>query len=540
MSDPLIPPPCDPGNRVVVTRWFIRCIGLVHVFNFWSLAEQVSRTLGSRGLLPVREYVQRFTSNPDLGAWDRILACPSLFLWSTGDALLVGLAWVGVGLGVLTVLGILSRWCFMSMFILYLSYVSVGQMLYQFQWDSLILETTVLCFFLPSSGVLFRKWGRGADKVVAWLFLWLLYRLYFESGLAKLFWGPDTWATLDAMRRYYETAPIPTILGWYAHDFSAAWHQFETAATLVIELLLPAVIFASPGPRRFGLVVFTGFQIAILLTANYGIFNYTTLCLHLFLLTDQDVAAAIHRIPPLARRFSPPLSSTPARPRLWMVPIAAVLVICSVIEFVMLAGGQGVQQTRLPKIERYISQFHISSRYHLFGPIDPIRYELSFEGSVDGQNWVEYEFPYKAGPLDRPPPFVAPFHPRVDFRLWFERYPLRWQSGQSMPYPDASAAPGALPTYLGKLASQLLESPPLALRHFVRDPLDGKPPVEVRITFYHYQMTRRSAIPSGSRTVYWERTNVGVLYIDPTLGKNGLPTAVPQRTSALRRARGGT
>lgn len=521
------------GDRRIITRWFIRCLGVVHLFNFGSLAAQVMRCLGSDGLLPARDFVK--------GLWDpaagftyfgRIVECPSLFLWFPNDAVLAGSGWLGVVLAILTAAGFYSRVCFALMFVLYASYIEVGGVLYSFQWDTLILETTFLAILLPSSGLFFRNWKRGADVLVTWLMLWLLFRLYIESGLAKLFWGPDTWATLDAMRRYYETAPIPTWVGWYAHSLAPAWHQFETAAALTIELLLPALIFAGPWPRRIGFVIFTGFQVAILLTGNYGIFNYTTICLHLFLLDDHDLAAFIRRVPPLYRRFNFH-AEPPCKPRRWIYPVALIVIVSSLIEFAMLAGGQGVHQTVIPKIERYVRATHISSKYHLFGPIDPTRYEMVFEGSLDHDRWVEYEFPYKAGDLFRAPPIVAPHHPRVDFRLWFERYPLRWQN-QNMPFPDASVAPSALPPYIGTLTRQLLEDPPLALRHFEKDPLDGKKPLEVRISFYHYRMTRRGspaalAVPRQ----YWERSKVGVLYVDPRLGKDGRPAAMPQRTTVL-------
>ncbi|MBI4178825.1 lipase maturation factor family protein [bacterium] len=515
------------NDRRYITRIFIPALGILHLFNFASLAEQVQRCMGSDGLLPAAEYVRRLWDDTGLSMLDRIVECPSLFLWFSSDAVLVGGAWLGVALAVLAGIGIYSRVCFAAMFVLYASYIEVGGLLYSFQWDSLILETTFLAILLPCSGLFFCNWRRGADPLTAWLFRWLMVRLYLESGLAKLFWGPDTWATLDAMRRYYETAPIPTVLGWVAHALPESWHQFETGATLCIEILGSTLIFAGLACRRLAFVIFTAFQTAILLTANYGIFNYTSLALHLFLLTDADIAGVCRLVPSLRARFAD-ISAEPLRPRWWVYPLSLVIVVFSLIEFLMLAGGQAIHTTRVGQWGRYIHATHISSRYHLFGPIDPIRYEMVFEASPDFQTWYEYEFPYKAGALDRPPPFVAPHHPRVDFRLWFERYPLRWGNA-AMPYPDASAAPQALPSYVGKLAVQLLEEPNLALRHFVNDPLNGTKPADVRITFYHYRMTRRGAPESKER--YWDREKVGTLYVDPNLGKEGRPTAVPQRTT---------
>ena len=40
-------------------------------------------------------------------------------------------------------------------------------------------------------------------------------------------------------------------------------------------------------------------------------------------------------------------------------------------------------------------------------------------GSADGIEWLPYEFKFKAGDLSRPPGWVAPYHPRLDWQMWF-------------------------------------------------------------------------------------------------------------------------
>jgi hypothetical protein len=48
------------------------------------------------------------------------------------------------------------------------------------------------------------------------------------------------------------------------------------------------------------------------------------------------------------------------------------------------------------------------------------RTEVIVEGSLDGQEWYEYELPYKPGDVSKPPSFVPPGHlPRLDWRMWF-------------------------------------------------------------------------------------------------------------------------
>jgi lipase maturation factor len=45
--------------------------------------------------------------------------------------------------------------------------------------------------------------------------------------------------------------------------------------------------------------------------------------------------------------------------------------------------------------------------------------QVILEGTIDGREWKEYEFKYKAGSVERRPPVVAPHQPRLDWQMWF-------------------------------------------------------------------------------------------------------------------------
>ena len=40
----------------------------------------------------------------------------------------------------------------------------------------------------------------------------------FESGVVKLASGDPTWKNLIALNYHYQTQPLPTWIGWYAHQ----------------------------------------------------------------------------------------------------------------------------------------------------------------------------------------------------------------------------------------------------------------------------------------------------------------------------------
>src|SRR5207244_2713248 len=84
-----------------------------------------------------------------------------------------------------------------------------------FQWDNLLLECGALASLLP---------GDRSDppaRVVHVLFRLLLWKLYFESGIAKWQSHLGDWIDGSAMLHYYETAPLPTLLGWFSP--SSCW-----------------------------------------------------------------------------------------------------------------------------------------------------------------------------------------------------------------------------------------------------------------------------------------------------------------------------
>src|SRR6202022_1300948 len=47
------------------------------------------------------------------------------------------------------------------------------------------------------------------------------------------------------------------------------------------------------------------------------------------------------------------------------------------------------------------------------------RPEIIVQGSNDRETWLDYEFKYKPGDLQRGPRWVAPHQPRLDWQMWF-------------------------------------------------------------------------------------------------------------------------
>ena len=90
--------------------------------------------------------------------------------------------------------------------------------------------------------------GQEPSRLALWLLRWLLFRLMFESGWVKLAGGDESWRHLTALRVHFETQPLPTWIGWYAHQLPAAVQSVCCFLMFVIELVVPFMIFCGRKP----------------------------------------------------------------------------------------------------------------------------------------------------------------------------------------------------------------------------------------------------------------------------------------------------
>ena len=168
-------------------------------------------------------------------------------------------------------------------------------------------------------------------------------------------------------------------------------------------------------------------QLGIAGTGNYGFFNFLTLVLCVPLLDDGVLSRLRMRLasvrPRRRSRASEP--ETPARRAIVRV-VAPVLLALSALSMVRelaytLPGGRGMAfwPRAGDQVLGWVAPLRSINGYGLFRVMTTERPELVIEGSRDGERWEAYELRYKPGAVDRRPRFVAPFHPRLDWQLWF-------------------------------------------------------------------------------------------------------------------------
>lgn len=462
-----------------VARLFHRLLGLVFLDAWLSLGVQVHVLIGARGLLPIAKFLAR--ARHDLSFFD----FPTIFWLGVTDTTLTIATVAGVILSLVAIAGVRPRLAVAGEVALYLSFTTAARTFFSFQWDNLILECGFFAIFLPR------------DRRSPWmhtLFRLILFKLYWESGVAKWQSHLHDWQDGSAMTHYYETAPLPTALAWYMHHAPAWWHHFESWATLAFELGVPLGIFV--GARRVRLAtaaILTSFQIINAATANYGFFCYLAAALHVFLFDDADVERIAAWMRARLRLRAAPPTAASRDPRWRRVPLILLVVVfvalSAVDALVSFVDAPALFAALLP-IRRVYAPFRLVNTYHLFGHITRARIEPDFQTSDDGTSFVSRELRHKPGDPLRRPDWVAPHQPRVDFQLWF--YGLSYRGGA--------------PEYVGKLLERLCRDPQ-AVQPLFRAPLSPHP-LAARIVFWQYQFT--SAAERRDTGAWWKRTPVDV------------------------------
>lgn len=437
----------EPATYEISVRWFMRSLGAIYFIAFLSLEVQIMGLIGARGILPATRFVNAVRETYGASAWLRL---PTIFLLGSGDALLKLACIAGAIAALAIVLGFARRTALVLAFVLYLSLVHVSQTFLSFQWDYLLLETGFLAIFLLP---VFPR---------VWLFRWLLFRLMFLSGTAKLLSHDPAWRNLTALTYHYQTQPLPTRIGWYFHQFPASFQKFSCLFVFFVELVVPFLMFAPRRVRFFAATMTIAFQVLIFITGNYAFFNLLAVALGPFLYDD----AAFRRThEPVTRRPKPAAS--------WRA-VSAVLV-----AFIMLASGLQLLETFSGAIPEpaaialgWIAPFGVVNTYGLFAVMTTSRSEIIVEGSNDGQTWLEYGFKYKPGDLKRAPVWVQPHQPRLDWQMWFAALSS---------YP-------AQPWFVN-FAVRLLEGSPDVLALMAENPFPSAPPHYIRARVYDYKFT---------------------------------------------------
>jgi len=506
-------------------RWiFLRALGLIFFSAFYSLVCQVKGLIGPNGILPASDYLEVVAHS--LHGLAKIWFVPSVFWLSSTDRALILVCWIGMAASILLFLNFWPRMMTAISFVCFLSFIAVLQDFSSYQSDGMLLAAGFSCLFFAPRG--FRPgWGAfsAPSRAFTFLLLWEWFRIYFESGLAKMLGGDPEWRHLTAMYEYYQNGPLPTWIGYYVQH-APHWFQWLTAlATLIMELGIVWMLFLT---RRFRIICFfivTCWEIGVILTANYAFLNYIVLALGFLLLDDKFLVKIAPRKwfkkyhimvamraedAQEARQFAKAGIAPPRKPRnLFSRVMRPLGMAIAGIFFAWIFYATTVQliwmwAPGLPVPEKpveWLEPFRVANQYGLFAVMTRGRYEIEFQGSNDGgKTWIAYPFRYKPQALNEAPKIFAPYQPRFDWNLWFASL------GNWRQYP-----------FVVSTEEELLLGSPDVLSLFAGNPFPKGPPQQIRAVIWQYWFT---TLAEKRRTGdWWKRKFLG-LYA-PTLESLG-------------------
>jgi hypothetical protein len=407
--------------------------------------------LGERGLLPVTRFVREVPFR----------AAPSVFYAAPSDRAFQAAAWLGIVLSCVALSGIAQRrgalpavavWA--VLWLLYLSFVNVGQTFYAFGWESLLLEAGFFTIFMGASST-------PPHALLNWIYRWTLFRLMFGAGLIKIR-GDSCWRDLTCLDYYFETQPIPNLLSWYFHHLPRTVLHAGVAVNHFVELIVPFGFFLPQPFAGIAGIITIAFQLGLIVSGNLSWLNWLTIVLAFTTLDNRWLSWL-----PVSM---PVLHPIPVAHRIAVYALTVVVALLSIAPTLNMLSSQQVMNTAFNPLQ-------IVNTYGAFGSITRERYEIAVEGTedenvTDTTVWREYEFKGKPGDPSRRPAQIAPYHLRLDWLMWF----AAMSSAQDYPW-------------FPQLLLKLLEGDRRVLGLLSSNPFPDRPPHWIRAQLYLYRFT---------------------------------------------------
>ena len=468
-----------------LTRFvFLRFLGFVYFFAFLSLAIQVIPLIGHDGLLPAKNYLDAVGSQFH-SKFDAFIRLPTIFWINSSDFFLLLLAWAGVIISLVVLLGFANAPLMLVLWFIYMSFVHVGQLWYSYGWEIQLLETGFLAVFLCPLWDLRPFPKSEPPKQVIWLLRWLTFRIYLGAGLIKIR-GDSCWRNLTCLYYHYETQPIPNPLSPYFHFMPKLFHKLGVLWNHFIEMIIPFFVFYPAIARCIAGVLLISFQLILILSGNLSFLNWITIVPAIACFDDNFLRKILPR---WVVKKAEEASRNKVRKKSKLI-ISWILII--IVAWLSIPVVQNLMSSN-QYMNTSFNRLDLVNTYGAFGSIGKERYELIIEGTDEetitpNTKWKEYEFEAKPGNPYRKLPIIAPYQPRIDWQIWF----AAMETPQQNPW-------------LIHFIWKLLHNDDAALSLLANNPFPGDPPKYIRMEFYQYKFAELG----NKEGKVWERTYIG-------------------------------
>lgn len=463
-------------------------MALIYLVAFLSAYNQFVALLGDHGLLPVKDLLK--TS---------FFRRPTIFYWYYSDRFFKIIALSGILISLLMFFGLLEHLpliiyiiLWLLLWVLYLSIVNVGQTFYAFGWESMLLEAGFITAFLGNAQI-------QASIIPILILRWMLFRTELGAGLIKL--RHDVcWRDLTCLYYHYETQPLPNPLSWFFHRLPKPVHRFSVLFSHFVQLVAPFGLFLPQPIASIAGVLIIAHQLLLIISGNYSWLNWLTFILGFSALSDNYILFFTQQI--TYDRLAIPL---------WYEILLYLLAI-----FIIVLSYKPIKNlfSKNQLMNYSYNSFHLINTYGAFGSVTKNRYEIIIEGTTDevitpDTQWLAYEFKAKPGQINRCPPFVAPYHLRLDWLMWF------------LPFGVNVTKHGIFfrgyELWFIRFVEKLLMNDKKTISLLKKNPFAKESPKNIRARFFHYKFTNLKE--RLETKTWWKREDLGE-YLSPVSLKN--------------------
>ncbi len=501
-------PGLDDLSPLLVWGLFPRLLALVYLIALGSLFRQVVPLAGAEGLTPVGPLLDKIRA--DYPSWRRFVYFPTLLWLGSSDRALRLLVIIGVVAALAAAYG--GPWSVAALLVCWAAFLSLHPAVgLAYPWDCLLLESGFLALLLPATHALPDLTATAAPlPALAWAFRLLLFRVVFGFGKFKFL--DSNRKELGYLKGFLIAAPSPTRLAWYAHHLPRRLLVAAHVMLFVVEVPVPFLIFVGGDARIIAGLLIAALMIGIQMIGNFGFFNILVIALCTTLL---DCRASL---------FDQPVSGV-LQPWSHLLVHAVVLVLAvgGVVHFPLNSWcalawlyWPSVQRLRrawlraLVAFYRALAPFRLVHAYGVFPPVSgpAVRWVPVIEGTRDGAEWREYPYRYVMSEPSSAPPFVAPYHPRLDHALFYEAFGTSVSNFLGSTFSWGNPYHFSRSCGLSRLVQRLLEGNRSVMNLLGTDPFPGGPPSAIRVSLYMLEPT--TPAERAKTGAWWRRCWVGV------------------------------
>ncbi len=473
-------------------RWILlRALGFFGLLAFYDWICSVDGLIGPFGIFPTEKYLGMTAPGADF--FVKLLAEPTLFWLSTEPWMLHLVVWGGLLSSAALLLNLAPRAAITVVWLCVLSLMAPPTpVTSSTQLDLLLVELFFLAIFVAPGGLRPRL---AADSPPLRLSIFLLrmtvLKVMLLNGLSKFTSGDIKWWNFTAMDHMYETAPFPTVLGYYAHQLPHAYHAFECLLMVMAEIVAPLLLlFGGRRAKISALAIWITFQLGIELTCNFGSLNLVAIIAAVVLVDDDFLASLFVRL----RLATPLTQASPAFLKRWTVRLVAVLSLTSSAAFTyqVLISPQSQPPVIIGALQHWLGGLRVGNRIAIYASLPEQRVHPIIEGSNDnGKTWHEYRFRHLIQELDLMAPYRAPILPRFDAMMYSLEVDFGGQGRMVWPL----------------IAQKIMWARPEIVSLFRENPFPDRPPDTLRLGLYSYRFVDLSTHRKTGN--FWNRKYLG-------------------------------